>query len=94
MSVAVGTAVSRRPPHGSLQAVLPHRAPALDHDGTGSPFFGFDFTQLNGTSDTLWVSAAAAVPEPASLGLLAMGGIALLRRRSVPDRNLFAVRAR
>src|ERR1019366_419838 len=31
--VAVGTAVSRRPPHGSLRAELPHRALALDHDG-------------------------------------------------------------
>jgi uncharacterized repeat protein (TIGR03803 family) len=48
--------------------------------GTGSPYFGFDFTQLNGTSDTLSV-AAAAVPEPASIGLLAVGGITLLGRR-------------
>jgi hypothetical protein len=53
--------------------------------GTGSPYFGFDFTQLNNTTDTLSVTtaaAAAAVPEPASLGFLAIGGIALLLRRS------------
>jgi len=31
--VAVGTAVARRPPHGSRRAELPHRALALDHDG-------------------------------------------------------------
>ena len=50
--------------------------------GTGSPYFGFDFTQLSGTSDTLSVSAvAAAVPEPTSLSLLAIGAITLLRRR-------------
>jgi hypothetical protein len=28
--VAVGTAVARRPPHGSRRAGLPHRALALD----------------------------------------------------------------
>jgi hypothetical protein len=51
--------------------------------GTGSPYFGFDFTQLNSISDTLSVSGAAVtgVPEPTSLSLLAAGGIALLRRR-------------
>ena len=49
--------------------------------GTGSPYLGFDFTQLNGTSDTLSVSAVAAVPEPTSLSLLAIGGITLLARR-------------
>jgi len=31
--VAVGTAVARRPPHGSRRAELPHRALALDDDG-------------------------------------------------------------
>ena len=30
--VAVGTAVSRRPPHRSRRAGLPHRAPALDDE--------------------------------------------------------------
>jgi uncharacterized repeat protein (TIGR03803 family) len=49
--------------------------------GTGSPYLGFDFTQLNNTTDTLSVSGVAAVPEPASLSLMAAGGIALLRRR-------------
>jgi uncharacterized repeat protein (TIGR03803 family) len=49
--------------------------------GTGSPYFGFDFTQLNNISDTLSVSGAAAVPEPASLSLLA-GGMILLGRRA------------
>jgi hypothetical protein len=42
--------------------------------GTGSPYFGFDFTQLNDTTDTLSVSAVAAVPEPASLRIAAIGG--------------------
>jgi uncharacterized repeat protein (TIGR03803 family) len=49
--------------------------------GTGSPYFGFDFTQLNNTSDTLSVSGVAAVPEPASLSLLA-GGMVVLGRRT------------
>jgi len=49
--------------------------------GTGSPYFGFDFTQLNNTTDTLSVNGAAAVPEPASLSLLA-GGMILLGRRA------------
>ena len=50
--------------------------------GTGSPYFGFDFTQLNGTTDTLSVSAiAATAPEPTTLSLLAIGAITLLRRR-------------
>ena len=49
--------------------------------GTGSPYFGFDFTQLNGTSDTLSVNAVAVVPEPASVGLLALGAGGLLARR-------------
>src|SRR4051812_17845582 len=31
-TVAVGTAVTRRPPHGSRRAELPHRALALDDD--------------------------------------------------------------
>jgi hypothetical protein len=49
--------------------------------GTGSPYFGFDFTQLNGTTDTLSVTAVAAVPEPASLAMVGFGCAALLRRR-------------
>ena len=49
--------------------------------GTGSPDFGFDFTQLNGITDTLSVSSAAAVPEPASLSVIALVGLASLRRR-------------
>src|SRR5205807_2009942 len=32
VAVAVGTAVARRPPHGSRRAELPHRALALDHE--------------------------------------------------------------
>ena len=48
--------------------------------GTGSPYFGFDFTQLNNTTDILNVSAAAVVPEPTSLSLLALCGMAMLRR--------------
>jgi uncharacterized repeat protein (TIGR03803 family) len=49
--------------------------------GTGSPYFGFDFTQLNGTNDTLSVTVVAAVPEPASVGLMALGSLTLLHRR-------------
>ena len=49
--------------------------------GTGSPYFGFDFTQLNGTADTLSVSAVAAVPEPAAATVAAAAAVALLARR-------------
>ena len=51
--------------------------------GAGAPYFGFDFSQLNGIGDTLSVDAVAgtAVPEPASLGVLALGGLGLLARR-------------
>jgi uncharacterized repeat protein (TIGR03803 family) len=49
--------------------------------GTGSPYLGFDFTQLNNTTDTLSVTGVTAVPEPASLSVLAIGGVALLGRR-------------
>src|SRR5579862_8727662 len=30
LTVAVGTAITRRPPHGSVRAALPHTAPTLD----------------------------------------------------------------
>jgi hypothetical protein len=63
---------------GGYDLFLTIKNPTL---GTGSPFLGFDFTQLSGTTDTLSVTAAAAVPEPTSLGLLAIGSLSLLRRR-------------
>ncbi len=31
-TVAVGTAIARRPPHRSVRAALPHTAPASSHD--------------------------------------------------------------
>src|ERR671910_56874 len=44
ITVAVGTAITRRPPHRSRRAELPHRAPASGRDveppvGTGVPEF-------------------------------------------------------
>jgi uncharacterized repeat protein (TIGR03803 family) len=49
---------------------------------TGSPYFGFDFTQLTGITDTLSVDAVAAtgVPEPTTTSLLAASAGILLRR--------------
>ena len=58
----------------------------------GSPFFGFDFTQLIGTDDTisvdeLAVSATASVPEPSTwamtiVGFFGLGGMARRGRRN------------
>jgi uncharacterized repeat protein (TIGR03803 family) len=90
---------SMRDPHiNPLDAV---GSPGGDYDlfitiretagGAGSPYFGFDFTQLIGTDDTLEVdelavSATAAVPEPTtwamlSLGFLGLGGMARRGRK-------------
>lgn len=70
---------------------LPHTS-SPDHvyryfvQGTGSPLFfrvaddipfGPDYTWNNSGALTLQIST---IPEPASLGLLALGGLALLRR--------------
>ena len=47
----------------------------------GSPYLGFDFTQLNGITDMLSVDDVA-VPEPGCASLLLLGGLAVLRRRA------------
>jgi uncharacterized repeat protein (TIGR03803 family) len=49
--------------------------------GTGSPYFGFDLSQLNGTTDVLTATAVAVVPEPASAIILAATAAGLLCRR-------------
>ncbi len=46
-----------------------------------SPYLGFDFTQLNGITDTLSVDNVA-VPEPGSASLLLLGAVAIFRRRN------------
>jgi len=45
-------------------------------DGSGNNFFNFNLTP-----DAMTVDQAIAVPEPASLGVIALGAVALLSRR-------------
>ena len=55
-----------------------------DPDGTGSLYGGLDFNVASQTFDTQGTVTNAAltpVPEPATMSLLALGGIALIRRR-------------
>lgn len=54
----------------------------LDLSGTGLSSVNYiRFAVPTGSADTMFVDAVASVPEPASLGLLAAGGLLLLRRR-------------
>ncbi len=48
---------------------------------TGDDYASIDANLGLGAGSPLAVSSVSAVPEPASLGMLALGGIALLRRR-------------
>jgi hypothetical protein len=50
--------------------------------GTGDNFLGFDLSSANDANLTGYtVGAVAVVPEPMSLGLLALGGVGILARR-------------
>ena len=74
--VAVGTAVARRPPHGSRRAELPHRALALDHDAqaglgvgvtdtrSGKPARGEAGHPLFADPSLLTAPVQHALPEP------------------------------
>jgi hypothetical protein len=51
-------------------------------DGTGSPeYFGFDVSSQDPNLVGYQVEEVAVVPEPMSLGLLALGGLGLMSRR-------------
>lgn len=55
----------------------------IDPPATVGGFLGFDFSNANDSNLTGYtVSAVAVVPEPMSLGLLALGGVSLMARRN------------
>jgi len=50
--------------------------------GSGSPFLGIDFSSTNDSNlSGVTFSEVAVVPEPMTLGLLALGGLGLMTRR-------------
>src|SRR5690606_31635510 len=55
----------------------------IDTDPLGGDYFGYRIRQVNGDDYSIGVNLDnfSIVPEPASLSLLGLGGLAMLRRR-------------
>jgi hypothetical protein len=93
----IGTLLSRITADGLQAGVLASSSLAVDPfpgnynlfltvtgaiTGTGDNFLGFDLTSANDAALVGYTtSAVAVVPEPMSLGMLALGGVSLLARR-------------
>lgn len=74
--------------HVSLEYTLGDNKGKVGFEGVSYPFNFTDLTRVSGTSSRIKIGRDApsgvfldAIPEPASLGLLLLGGLALLRRR-------------
>ncbi|MEZ6191462.1 MAG: trypsin-like serine protease [Phycisphaerales bacterium] len=61
-------------------ALIPERADRMGDDLDGDNVFGFVFSDPYSFSGALGYQTPGSVPEPASLALLTLGGLAMIRR--------------